>query len=63
MQNIFDSGIYLRLSKDDKNGSSESMSIANQRKLLEDFVKEKGWNLKETYIDDGYSGTNFVEVR
>lgn len=59
MQNIFDSGIYLRLSKDDKNGSSESMSIANQRKLLEDFVKEKGWNLKETYIDDGYSGTNF----
>lgn len=55
----YDVGIYCRLSKDDNNGSSESMSIANQRQILVDYVKEKGWKLKECYIDDGYSGTNF----
>ena len=55
----YDVGIYCRLSKDDNNGSSESMSIANQRQILVDYVKEKGWTLRECYIDDGYSGTNF----
>jgi DNA invertase Pin-like site-specific DNA recombinase len=35
------------------------MSIVNQQKLLRDYVKEMGWNLQETYIDDGYTGTNF----
>ena len=52
-------GIYCRLSRDDSNGSMESMSISNQRKILEDYVAEKGWTLVETYVDDGYSGTNF----
>ena len=55
----YDVGIYCRLSRDDNNGSSESMSIANQRQILVDYVKEKGWKLRECYIDDGYSGTNF----
>ncbi len=59
LQNIYDVGVYCRLSKDDNNGNLESMSIANQRHMLTDYVKEKGWNLRETYIDDGYSGTNF----
>lgn len=58
-QSTYDVGIYCRLSRDDKNGNLESMSIANQRHILTDYVKEKGWNLRETYIDDGYSGTNF----
>jgi site-specific DNA recombinase len=59
LQNIYDVGIYCRLSRDDNNGNLESMSIANQRQMLIDYVKEKGWNLREIYIDDGYSGTNF----
>lgn len=58
-QDIYDVGIYCRLSRDDNNGNLESMSIANQRQMLMDYVKEKGWNLRETYIDDGWSGTNF----
>lgn len=52
-------GVYCRLSRDDKNGNLESMSIANQRQMLIDFVTEKGWNLRDCYIDDGYTGTNF----
>ena len=35
------------------------MSIANQRQMLADYVMEKGWNLIDTYIDDGFSGTDF----
>jgi DNA invertase Pin-like site-specific DNA recombinase len=35
------------------------MSIANQKQMLMDYVKEKGWNLREVYVDDGFSGTNF----
>jgi len=59
MQNCFDVGIYTRLSRDDNNGNLESMSIGNQKQILSDYVKEKGWNVTEIYIDDGYSGTNF----
>jgi len=59
LQNSYDVGIYCRLSRDDNNGSLESMSIAYQRQMLTDYVKEKGWNLKECYIDDGWTGTNF----
>ena len=55
-------GIYARLSRDDNNGNLESMSIANQRQILSDYVNEKGWILVEEYVDDGYSGTNFNEV-
>lgn len=52
-------GVYLRLSRDDNNAQSESMSIGNQRDMLIDYVKEKGWSIEQVYSDDGYSGTNF----
>lgn len=55
----YDVGVYCRLSRDDNNGNLESMSIANQRQLLIDYVKEKGWNLRDCYVDDGFSGANF----
>lgn len=58
-QNNYEVGVYCRLSRDDNNGNQESMSIANQRQMLMNYVKEKGWTLRETYIDDGFSGTNF----
>ena len=59
MKNNFHVGIYARLSRDDNNGNLESMSIANQRQILSDYVTEKGWILVDEYVDDGYSGTNF----
>ena len=51
-------GIYLRLSRDDER-AGESLSIENQKILVTKYVKEKGWEIKDVYIDDGYSGTNF----
>ena len=51
-------GIYCRLSNDDER-DGESVSIENQKLLLQRYVRERGWNEIDTYIDDGYSGTNF----
>jgi len=55
---VYNVGIYLRLSRDDNTGS-ESMSIAHQREMLTDYVKNAGYNLYSEYVDDGYSGANF----
>lgn len=51
-------GIYCRLSKDDI-GSGYSSSILSQKEILEKYVRENGWAIFDSYIDDGYSGTNF----
>ena len=59
LQDTYNVGIYCRLSRDDNNGTLESMSIANQRQVLMDYVQEKGWTLYDCYIDDGFTGTNF----
>lgn len=53
----FRTAIYCRLSKDDEQ-KGESASIQNQRDMLEHYVKAKGWNLFDVYIDDGYTGLN-----
>ena len=50
--------IYIRLSKEDLNGST-SESVVNQKSLLTKYVKDNNFVLFDTYIDDGYSGTNF----
>lgn len=55
-------GIYVRLSNDDER-DGESVSIENQKLLLQKYVIERGWNEIAVYCDDGYSGTTFVEVR
>ena len=59
--NIYRAVIYIRLSEADEGKSyeSESESITNQRNLLMNFVKEKGFICVGEYVDDGYSGTNF----
>ena len=50
---------YERLSQEDGN-DGESNSIANQKKILERFCKERGYTPIRHYDeDDGYSGTNF----
>ena len=50
--------LYIRLSKEDESeGPSES--VTNQKSLLDDFVKKNRLSVYDTYIDDGWSGTNF----
>ncbi|MBQ8368648.1 MAG: recombinase family protein [Clostridia bacterium] len=54
----YHAALYIRLSKEDENeGPSES--VTNQKSLLNGFVKEHGLDVYDTYIDDGWSGTNF----
>ena len=49
---------YLRLSRSDGT-DAESNSIANQRKLLENYTKDNlGGRAYTEYVDDGYSGAN-----
>lgn len=50
--------IYIRLSKEDDN-LGESESIQNQKLLLTKYVKGQGLTLVDTYVDDGFTGTNF----
>jgi len=58
-QSLFYYAEYLRLSREDGD-KAESDSIGNQRKLIEGFLKDKEeFVLYDTYIDDGFSGTNF----
>lgn len=57
---IWKIAIYIRLSKDD--GNDESLSVTNQRKILTEylnkFFKEK-YEITDYYIDDGLSGTDY----
>lgn len=55
-------GLYTRLSREDGD-KLESDSIANQRRLLEQFVEqEPELKLVEFHTDDGYTGTNFQRL-
>ena len=54
----YHAALYIRLSKEDESeGPSESVN--NQRSLLNDFVQQHRLRVYDTYIDDGWSGTNF----
>ena len=60
---LYRTGIYIRLSKEDKNKQyqrePESESVRNQRSLLLSELKRYGFVLTEEYVDDGWSGTTF----
>lgn len=60
---IWSVAIYIRLSQEDAdNGTekSESNSITSQKALLNEFVEEHDdLIVYDTYIDDGYTGTDF----
>lgn len=61
--NAFRVAIYIRLSREDGD-KEESDSVGNQRKLLLEYVKgNEAFRLYDIYIDDGFTGTDFVEVR
>ncbi|MDR0986317.1 MAG: recombinase family protein [Ruminococcus sp.] len=62
--------LYLRLSRED--GNDESLSVTNQRKILTDYLldsfNEDEYELIDTYIDDGQTGTdtnreNFLRMK
>ena len=57
-EKTYNVGIYCRLSNDDER-DGESVSIENQKLLLQSYVRQMGWNEVDVYIDDGYTGTNF----
>jgi len=48
---IYNVGIYSRLSKDD-GADNESASISTQKAILTGYVKEHGWRLIKSYVDD-----------
>ena len=50
--------LYERLSRDDEM-QGESNSITNQKKYLEDYAVQHGFDNIQHFSDDGYSGTNF----
>lgn len=57
-QQIGITALYCRLSRDDGT-DNDSNSIINQKKLLQKYAKEHGFENTRNYVDDGYTGTNF----
>lgn len=49
--------LYLRLSRDD--GTNQSVSIENQNEMLTKYAIKHNYIVKETFIDDGFSGYSF----
>lgn len=54
--------LYCRLSQEDER-AGESLSIENQKSILLSYSREHHMTNPVYFVDDGYSGTNFVEVR
>lgn len=54
--------LYCRLSQEDMQ-AGESESIQNQKRMLTQYAEQHGYENIEHYTDDGWTGTNFVEVR
>lgn len=56
---VWNVAVYIRLSVQDGD-KAESNSVINQKKLLNMYLEQdKELNVKEYYIDDGFSGTTF----
>ena len=60
---IWTAGLYIRLSQEDLDigkNKKESNSITSQKELLQEFVdKQEDIEIFETYVDDGFTGTDF----
>ena len=60
---IWTAGLYIRLSQEDLDigkSKKESNSITSQKELLQEFVdKQDDIEIFETYVDDGFTGTDF----
>lgn len=49
--------LYCRLSQEDMR-IGESLSIENQRKMLQEYADQNGFRNCKFYVDDGFSGTD-----
>lgn len=55
----WNAALYIRLSKEDGD-KKVSDSVVSQKEILHEFVNQKDdMDIYDTYIDDGWSGTNF----
>lgn len=54
--------LYCRLSRDDEL-QGDSNSIKNQKLILQKYADDNGFKNTSFFVDDGYSGTTFDEVR
>ena len=54
----YHAALYIRLSKEDES-EGPSQSVQNQESLLREFVEQHRLSVYDTYVDDGWSGTNF----
>lgn len=52
-------GLYIRLSDEDDGIETQSESVVNQQKILNEFARRERLRVVDTYIDDGWTGTNF----
>ena len=50
--------LYCRLSQEDER-LGESLSIENQKRILQSYCKEHHFPNPVFFVDDGYSGTDF----
>ena len=55
---------YIRLSKEDEDVKDESNSVTSQNKILDEYIsrnqkENEKFVVYDTYIDDGFSGTDF----
>lgn len=60
-KNIWSMALYIRLSKDD--GNDESLSVTNQKKILSEYVEkffQGEYAIVDYYVDDGRTGTDHV---
>lgn len=62
MKKLLDSekitALYERLSHDDER-AGESVSVENQKRILEDYARKNGFNNIRHFTDDGVRGTTF----
>lgn len=49
--------LYIRLSRED--GGRQSAGIESQRLLLQNYARQRAFDIKKEYVDDGYSGTKY----
>lgn len=50
---------YYRLSQEEAQDGQSSASIINQKKIVEAYCAQRGIVLLDSFVDDGWSGSNF----
>lgn len=55
---IYNAALYMRFSRDDGQ-AADSSSITTQKMMLEKYCQNNGYNIYDSYVDDGYTGMNF----